>query len=389
MTSNDPRTGARVSSEAVTPAFPPFRSPSWRPPSRDATMPWATPQVAVTDVAFDSREVTPGAVFFCVPGASTSTGTPSRRRRWTPGAARSSWSAGSTSTRRRSLVPSVREAMGPMSAAAFGHPASRDDDRRRDRHERQDHRHVPARVDLRGRRVDAPASIGTTGARVAGDTGAARAHDAGGARPAPAARADARRRRPRPWRWRCRRTRSTQHRVDGVVVRRRRSSRTCRRTTSTTTRTMEAYFEAKARLFTPAHARRARRERGRSVRDAGCSTRLEIPTTTFGVVDHEADLRARDVVVDARRASRSRVDGPRGPVAAARGVQRGELSLAAIGAARALGIDDDAIVDGVGGAPRGPRPDGAGRRRVRTSWWWWITHTRRIASEACCARRAR
>ena len=67
MTPTDPRTGARVSSEAVTPAFPPV-------PFADlvAAVPGATIRgdagVGVTDVAFDSREVAPGALFFCVPG---------------------------------------------------------------------------------------------------------------------------------------------------------------------------------------------------------------------------------------------------------------------------------------------------------------------------------
>jgi len=63
MTSTDPRTGARVSSEAVTPAFPPVSLADLV-----ATVPGATTRgdaaVLVTDLAFDSREVAPGALFF-------------------------------------------------------------------------------------------------------------------------------------------------------------------------------------------------------------------------------------------------------------------------------------------------------------------------------------
>ena len=79
-----------------------------------------------------------GCLFFCVPGRA-------RRRSRLRGAGgrggcrrRSWWSDGSTSTRRRSLVPSVREAMGPMSRGVRA-PGGGDDDRGRHRHERQDH----------------------------------------------------------------------------------------------------------------------------------------------------------------------------------------------------------------------------------------------------------
>ena len=122
MTSNDPRTGARVSSEAVTSDFPPV-------PFTElvAAVPGTTTrgdaQVPITDVAFDSREVTPGAVFFCVPG------------RFADGHAYATHAihAGASALvverwldveAPQALVPSVRGAMGPMSAAAFGHPAS-------------------------------------------------------------------------------------------------------------------------------------------------------------------------------------------------------------------------------------------------------------------------
>ena len=122
MTSNDPRTGARVSSEAVTSAFPLFRSPELV-----AAVPGSTirgdAQVAITDVAFDSREVTPGAVFFCVPGQHVDGhGFATQRRRPAPSAlVVERWLDVDAP---QALVPSVRGAMGPMSAAVFGHPAS-------------------------------------------------------------------------------------------------------------------------------------------------------------------------------------------------------------------------------------------------------------------------
>jgi UDP-N-acetylmuramoyl-L-alanyl-D-glutamate--2,6-diaminopimelate ligase len=60
--------------------------------------------VTVSEAAYDSRRVRPGAVFFCIPGAIVVD-------HWLPLRAP------------QVLVPSVREAMGPMSAELFGRPA--------------------------------------------------------------------------------------------------------------------------------------------------------------------------------------------------------------------------------------------------------------------------
>ena len=94
MTSTDPRTGARVSSEAVTSAFPPVSFADLV-----ATVPGATIRgdaaVPLTDVAFDSREVAPGALFFCVPGRHVD-GHAFAAGRWMPAPPPSSSNDGST-----------------------------------------------------------------------------------------------------------------------------------------------------------------------------------------------------------------------------------------------------------------------------------------------------
>jgi UDP-N-acetylmuramoyl-L-alanyl-D-glutamate--2,6-diaminopimelate ligase len=78
--------------------------------------------VVVTDVSFDSREVRSGTLFFCVPGAVTDGHT------FAPDAAAAG--AAALVVERwldvdlpQVRVRSVREAMGPMSAAVFGRPA--------------------------------------------------------------------------------------------------------------------------------------------------------------------------------------------------------------------------------------------------------------------------
>ena len=106
---------------------------------------------------------------------------------------------------------------------------------------------------------------------------------------------------------------------------------------------MEAYFEAKARLFTPEHARRAvvnaDDPAGRRLADG-----IAIPATTFGT-DPGADVSGRrrrrhargDLVPVGGLTIRSRL----------RGAFNVENVLAAVAAARALGIDDEPIRDGI------------------------------------------
>ncbi len=338
MTSNDPRTGVRVSSEAVTSDFPPV-------PFTElvAAVPGTTTrgdaQVPITDVAFDSREVTPGAVFFCVPG------------RFADGHAYATHAihAGASALvverwldveAPQALVPSVRGAMGPMSAAAFGHPAS-----------------AMTTVAVTGTNGKTTVTyllasifdaagwtagvVGTTGASVAGapvplvrttpeapdlQRLLARMREAGVRGAALEVSSHA----------------LEQQRVDGVVF-----------DAAIFTNlsqdhldyhgTMDAYFEAKARLFTPEHARSALVNIddpfGRRL-----LRHLDIPASTFGVAD-DADLRARAVVVD-RDGVGFTIDGVE-VRSRLRGAFNVENLLAAAAAARSLDIDDDAIGRGL------------------------------------------
>ena len=119
--------------------YPPRRGPRVRYGPVDAPFPSvsfadlvaAVPQASrargdapVIDVAFDSRDVSPGRPVLLHPRRRRPTDTSSRPPRSTPAPPRSWWSAGSTLDVPQVLVPSVRSAMGPMSAVAFGHPAA-------------------------------------------------------------------------------------------------------------------------------------------------------------------------------------------------------------------------------------------------------------------------
>jgi UDP-N-acetylmuramoyl-L-alanyl-D-glutamate--2,6-diaminopimelate ligase len=338
MTPNDPRSGARVSSEAVTSAFPPV-------PLADllAAVPGATIRddvgTTVTDVAFDSREVTSGALFFCVPGLHVD-GHAFAREALDAGAAALVVQRWLDVEAPQALVSSVREAMGPISAKAFADPAS-----------------SMATVGVTGTNGKTTVTyllasifgaagwttgvVGTTGASVAGE-------------PVPLARTTPEapdlhrllaRMRDRGVRGAALEVSShalEQRRVDGVLF-----------DVAVFTNlsqdhldfhgTMDAYFDAKARLFTPEHARQAIVNSDdpfgrRLLRD------VAIPTTTFGI-GPEADLRGREVVVT-RDGIECAVDG-----IAIRSRLRGAFNvgnlLAASAAARALGVDDDAIRRGL------------------------------------------
>jgi UDP-N-acetylmuramoyl-L-alanyl-D-glutamate--2,6-diaminopimelate ligase len=338
MTSNHPRTGARVSSGAVTAAFPPVPLAGLV-----AAVPGATirgdGEVEITDVAYDSREVMPGASFFCVPGSRVD-GHGFASRAVDAGAAALVVERWLDADATQVLVPSVRRAMGPMSAAAFDHPAS-----------------SMSTVGVTGTNGKTTVTyllaaifeaagwtagvVGTTGARVAGE-------------PVPLARTTPEapdlhrllaRMRDRGVRGAALEVSShalEQYRVDGAVF-----------DVAVFTNlsqdhldfhgTMEAYFDAKARLFTPEHARRAVVNADdpfgqRLVRDG------TIPTTTFGTAV-DADLRALQIAV-----TRDGIGFTTGGIAIRsrlRGRFNVENLLAATAAARALGIDDDAIGRGV------------------------------------------
>ena len=338
MTEADPRSGARVSSGAVTPAFPPVPLDHLTVSVPGARF-QGDPGVLIADVAYDSREVAPGALFFCVPGERTDG----------HGFAADAVGAGGVALvverwleidAPQVRVGSVREAMGPMSSLAFGDPAA-----------------SMITVGVTGTNGKTTVTyllesifeaagwkagvIGTTGARVGGE-------------PVPSSRTtpeapDLQRllaaMRDGDVRANAIEISShalAQHRVDGLVV-----------DVAVFTNlsqdhldyhgTMEAYLEAKSRLFTPSHARHA----VVNVDDPASRRilRAAIPLTTYGI-EHDADLRAADIVAKADGTG-FEVDGVQIRTSLM-GRFNAANALAAVAAARALGVDDDAIVTGIG-----------------------------------------
>ena len=98
--------------------------------------------VEIGGLAYDSRTVAPGTLFFCVPGlAATGTTSPRRRSRAAPWR---SWCERPLGLGvPEVVVPSVRAAMAPVAARFYGDPTARAAGRRRHRHERQDDDRVP------------------------------------------------------------------------------------------------------------------------------------------------------------------------------------------------------------------------------------------------------
>lgn len=249
--------------------------------------------VVVTDVAYRSREVGPGSLFFCVSGTSVDghdfAGDAVRGgaeavvvERWLPVDAT------------QVLVPSVREAMGPISAAFFGRPADR--------------MTMVGITGTNGKTTTTylmesvyraaglvPGVIGTTGARIAGEV-----------TPFPRTTPEA----PDLHRLLARMAERgvtavamevsshglDQHRVGGIRF-------SCAVFTNLTQDhldyhgSMEEYFEAKARLFTPGTTERAvvnaDSEEGRRLR------RPDLPTVTYGL-ERDAEVRATEVETTAR-----------------------------------------------------------------------------------------
>lgn len=345
MTGMSPRRGARVSSDPVMASLPP--SPALRPVPLSVVaevVPGAEIRgdatAHVREVAFDSRDVSPGCLFFCVPGSNAdghAFAADARRggaaafavQRWLPDL-----------DAPQVLVPSVRAAMGPMSTVIFGRPAE-----------------AMTLVGVTGTNgkttttyllesvFDAAGlrsgAIGTTGARLAGRPVPldrttpeapdlhrllARMRDAGVQAVAMEVSSHA----------------LDQHRAGGIVF-----------DVAIFTNlsqdhldyhpSMEAYFEAKARLFTPAHAH------GGAINvDDPYGRRLvaeqTIPLSSFAV-ERDADLRATDVSVDAGGLS-FEVGGA--PVhSRLRGRFNVANCLGALAAARALGIQDAVAVRGI------------------------------------------
>lgn len=338
MTGTHPRTGARVSSGAVTPAFPPVPLERLASVVPGASLLRGGDDALITDVAFDHRSVTPGSLFFAVPGERAD-GHEYAAEAVAAGAVAvvvERWlDLGAPQVR----VASVREAMGPMSSMAFGNPSS-----------------SMATVGITGTNGKTTVTyvlesifeaarwrsgvIGTTGGRLDGEP-LPLSHTTPEAPDLQRVLALMRDRDVRAVAMEASSHALAQHRTDGVVF-----------DVAVFTNlsqdhldyhaSMEAYFAAKARLFTPAHALygavNVDDPVGRRLREA------EIPITTYAV-DNAADLRASDVGVTAD--GLSFVLGG----VAFRSALRGAFNVAniagAVVAARHLGVPDRAIVDGV------------------------------------------
>jgi UDP-N-acetylmuramoyl-L-alanyl-D-glutamate--2,6-diaminopimelate ligase len=308
-----------------------------------ATVPGAQihgdPGVLIADVAYDSREVVADSLFFCVPGDRTD-GHGFAAKALAAGAVALVVERSLEIDAPQVLVGSVREAMGPISSIAFGDPAT-----------------SMLTVGVTGTNGKTTVTyllesifqaagwragvIGTTGARVAGE-------------PAPSSRttpeapdlhrllAAMRDRHIRAAALEISSHALAQHRVDGLIVDVAVFTNLSQDHLDFHGNT-EAYLDAKARLFAPSHAKRAVVNA-----DDPAAQRLlhgSIPVTTYGI-DHDADLRGTDVVATAEGTAFA-VDGVE-IRSSLRGRFNAANALAAVAAARALGLDDDAIVTGIG-----------------------------------------
>jgi UDP-N-acetylmuramoyl-L-alanyl-D-glutamate--2,6-diaminopimelate ligase len=295
--------------------------------------------VTVREVAYRSSEVLPGALFFCVPGAITD------GHRFASDANRAGaavcvvehWLDISCT---QVLVPSTREAMGPVSAAFFGRPTER--------------LTVVGVTGTNGKTTTTyllesifaaagltPGVIGTTGVRVAGrpepfDRTTPEAPDlqrllAGMADRGVAAVAIE-----------ASSHGLDQHRVDGTRF-------ACAVFTNLSLDhldyhgTMEEYYRAKARLFSPSLAERAAvnidSAEGQRLAEA-----TVIPTLTFGF-DDDAILRARASELSSSGLTLE-TDGLT-VTSRLRGGFNVYNCLGAIAAARQVEIEDEAIVRGI------------------------------------------
>lgn len=294
--------------------------------------------VAIAAIGYRSQDAVPGGLFFCVPGSRRDghdfAGAAVERgavalvvERWLPLEVP------------QVLVPSVREAMGPVSAAFFGRPADR--------------MTMVGVTGTNGKTTTTyllesvfrsagliPGVIGTTGVRIDGEPV-----------PFPRTTPEAPDLHRLLARMADRDVRAVamevsshglhQHRVGGVRY-------GCAVFTNLTQdhldyhASMEEYFEAKARLFTPAMSDRAvvnfDSPEGRRL------VRPDLPTLTFGL-EAGADVRATDV--------RTMPDGVSFRVgeldirSSLRGRFNVENCLATLATARSLGIADDASANGI------------------------------------------
>jgi UDP-N-acetylmuramoyl-L-alanyl-D-glutamate--2,6-diaminopimelate ligase len=297
------------------------------------------PLTVVRDAASDSREVAAGALFFCIPGERAD-GHAFAADAVAAGAVALVVEHALDVPAPQVIVRSVREAIGPMSAAVFGHPAAA--------------MTVVGVTGTNGKTTCTylfesvfraagwmPGVIGTTGARIDGVPGPL-------ARTTPEA-PDLHRLLAR---MRAAGVRAiaieisshalSQHRSDGLVL-----------DAALFTNlshdhldfhpSMDAYFEAKRRLFMPSHARR-----GVVNVDDAWGRRLlgdiEIATTSYAI-DRPADVRATEVAVDEDGiAFRVGDEVFRSGLRARFNV---ENCVGVLAAARAIGLDDDATRRGI------------------------------------------
>lgn len=310
----------------------------------------------VAEVGYDSRVATPGSLFFCVQG-ETADGhdfAAAARERGAVAVVVERWVALDTPQVR---VPSVREAMGPMSAVVFGQPAEAI--------------RIVGVTGTNGKTTTTylleaafraaglrPALIGTTGARLDGS-------------PLPLDRTT-----PEAPDLHRLLARMRDEGVDALAMevsshgldQHRFAGARCEVAVFTNLSqdhldyhpSMEAYFAAKASLFTPVRA-----ARGVVNADDEAGRRLlrepEIPLSSFGI-ETRADVRASDVEVS-----------PDGLVfrvgslvvrSALRGGFNVENCLATLAAARAMGIPDAAAIAGIArvrGVPGRLEPVDAGQ----------------------------
>jgi UDP-N-acetylmuramoyl-L-alanyl-D-glutamate--2,6-diaminopimelate ligase len=304
------------------------------------------PESIVRDASNDSREVPAGSLFFCIPGAHAD-GHAFAQRAVDAGAAALVVDHPLAVAAPQVVVRSVREAIGPISAAVFGHPA-------RDLT-------VIGVTGTNGKTTItyllesvfraagwAPGVIGTTGLLIDGAPSAL-SHTTPEAPELHRALARMRAEGVRAVAVEVSSHALAQHRVDGLVVDAAIFTNLSQDHLDLH-ETMDAYFAAKQRLFTPALARRgvvnADDPWGRRLIDAPA-----IPVTSYGV-ERAADVRGTDVSVDGGGSTMT-VDGVQIRTAL-RGRFNVENVLAAVVAARVLGISTDVAARGIADVGRVP-----------------------------------
>ena len=294
--------------------------------------------VLVTGAAYRSSEASPGSLFFCVPGSRVD-GHDFAAEAVLRGAVALVAERALPLDIAQVIVPSVRKAMGPVSAALFGRPA--------------DQMTIVGVTGTNGKTTTtyllesvfraaglAPGVVGTTGVRIDGEPV-----------PFPRTTPEA----PDLHRLLARMLEAGvraiamevsshglhQHRVDGVMY-------DCAVFTNLTQdhldyhASMEDYFEAKARLFTPSMTRQAVVNydslEGRRL------VRPDVPVLTFGL-ETGADVRATHV--EATRSGLSFRVGDLAVRSPLRGQFNVENCLATLATARALGIPDAIVARGI------------------------------------------